>query len=139
MTIALTQSQFLPDAGGQSAFPDGYIQTLVSGAAVTVTDTTPLFTLPYMTASGKVKLVVNLSALAGGTSPTLTVNYQESADATTYNPTAALTSGALSATGVVWSAVASGPVCSQGRLQFAVGGTGSPTFTVSVYLVAWNR
>lgn len=119
-------------------FQDGFNATIVSAAAITVTDSTAVFQLPFMNANGKVKLVVEISALSGGTSPTLTVTYQETVDGTNFNA-AALTSGSLNATGNTWSAVASGPVFNQGKLVFTVGGTGSPTFTVSVSMVAWNK
>lgn len=138
VTLGLATSQL--DPGGQAAFPDGYLETLVSAQPITVTDTTAFFALPYLTASGKVKLVVNISALSGGSSPTLTVNFYESVDGgATYNSAAALTSGSLNAVGVTFSSAASGPVYPQGRLGFTIGGTGTPTFTTSVYLAAWNR
>ena len=139
MTVALASATAPTDPNIGSYF-DGFVQTLVSAAAITVTDNTPYFTLPYMTVGGKVKLVVNISALSGGSSPTLTVAFAESIDGgTSYNGTAALTTTALNAIGVTYTAVASGPVYGGGRLSFTIGGTGSPTFTTSVFLVAWNR
>jgi hypothetical protein len=140
MTVALTLSNLPLDIGGQNAYPDGYVQTLLSAAAVTVTDTTGYFSLPYMIAAAKVKLIVNISALSGGSSPTLTVGYFESVDGgTSYNPTAAVTTTALAATGVVYTAAATGPLFPGGRLGLTIGGTGTPTFTVSAYLAVWNR
>lgn len=140
MTTTITPVNSSLDPGGQAAYPDGFLLTLLSAAAITATDNTNYFQLPYMTATGKVKLVVNISALAGGSSPTLTLGFYESVDAgASYNPTAALTTSALNATGVVYTAVASGPIYPAGRLAWTVGGTGTPTFTVSAYLVGWNR
>jgi hypothetical protein len=139
MTVALTLANNSIDAN-IGAFQDAYVQTLLSGASVTATDNTPYFTLPYMTVASKVKLIVNITALTGGTSPTLTVGLFESVDGgTSYNPTAALTTTALAATGVVYTAVAAGVVYPAGRLGLTVGGTGSPTFTVSAFLAVWNR
>jgi len=139
MAVTLASST-APVDGNVGAYLDGWVQTLVSAQPITVTDTTAYFTLPYMAVGGKVKLVVNISALTGGSSPTLTVAYAESIDGgATYNGTAALTTTALNATGITYTAVASGPVFNGGRLSFTVGGTGTPTFTTSVYMVAWNR
>lgn len=139
MAVTLASATAPVDAN-LGSYLDGWVQTLVNAQPITVTDTTAFFTLPYMTVGGKVKLVVNISALSGGSSPTLTVGYFESVDGgASYNGTAALTTTALNATGVTYTAAASGPVLNTGRLSFTIGGTGSPTFTTSVYLIAWNR
>jgi hypothetical protein len=138
MTVALSESIGAVDANFTIA-EVGYLATLVSGQTLTVTDSTPLFQLPYLTATGKVKLITEVASITGGTSPGVTVSYYESVDGgTTYNGTAALTSGALTATGATYSSVASGPVFNAGKLTFTV--TGSPTgIVLSVYLAAWNK
>lgn len=139
MTVALASATAPTDAN-LGSYLDGWVQTLVAAQPITVTDNTPYFSLPYMAVGGKVKLVVNISALTGGSSPTLTVALAESIDGgTSYNGTAALTTSALNATGVTYTSAASGPVFAGGRLSFTIGGTGTPTFTTSVFLVAWNR
>src|SRR5437899_6348777 len=98
-----------PNAGG---FPDYYVSTLVpAGTSLTATDSTAVFTLPYITVTAKYRLVVNLATLTGGSSPTLTVTLSEDvASVATASNTAVATSGALSATGVTWVAAASGPI-----------------------------
>lgn len=138
MAVTLTNTSTPTDPGGQAAYPDGFTQLLVSGVTVTATDTTASFTLPYIAAGAKAKLVTVITAVSG-TSPTLQVDYFESTDGTNYNGTAALTSGAgLNAVGATWSSANSGAVFNQGHLKFTVGGT-TPSFTLSVYLVVWNR
>jgi hypothetical protein len=136
MTVANALSTGAIDVNPET-YPDGFASTLVAAQVVTATDTTADLVLPYMSPVGKQKIVVVVSA-ASGTSPTLTVDYLETLDGVNYNGTAALTSGSITTTGVTWSAVASGPVWQHGRLRFTVGGT-TPSFTVSVYVVSFNR
>lgn len=140
MTVALAPVNAPTDAN-IGAFQDGYTQTLVSAQTVTATDTTANFTLPYIGAAAKAKMVVVITGAPAGTSPTLQVDFFESVDGgTTFNGTAALTSGAgLNAAGATWSAAATAPMYNQGHLKFTVGGTGGPSFVVSVYIVVWNR
>lgn len=137
MAVPLTLAN-TPDTANIGAFSDGYVQTLISAATTTATDTTAVLTLPYLSVNAKAKLVVVVTALSG-TSPTIQADYFESADGTNFNGTAAVTSGSISATGTTWGAVNSGPVFNQGRIKITIGGTGSPSATYSVYLVAWNR
>lgn len=120
------------------AFETGFVYTLLTGQTLTATANSGILTLPYMCVGGKVRLVVDITAITG-TSPTLTVAYNESIDGVTLNPTAALTTAALNATGVTWVAAATEPVYNQGEFSFTVGGTGSPSVTFSVWLAAWNR
>lgn len=120
------------------AFETGFLTTLVSGITLTATASTSIFQLPYICVGAKARLIVNVSAITGGTSPSVTVAYNESIDGVTINPTAALTTAALSATGEVWVAAASGPIFNQGQLTFTI--AGAPTgITLSAWLAVWNR
>jgi hypothetical protein len=121
------------------AFQTGYIIPLISAATITASNTTNAFTLPYISVNAKSKLIVNVTAVSGTSTPGVTVNYFESPDGgTSYNATAALTSGALTATGEVWSSAAAGPIFNVGQLGFTVTGT-TPSITFSVWLAVWNR
>lgn len=119
------------------AFETGFVTSIVQAQTITATANSGILQLPYMCVGGKVRLVVNVTAISG-TTPTLTVAYQESVDGVTLNPTAAFTSAALSATGVTWVAAATGPVFNTGEFTFTVGGT-TPSVTFSAWLVGWNR
>lgn len=139
-TVALAATPPIPSsADGQYVSNEiGYSILLVSAQTLTTatTITTPTFTIPYMTATGKVKMVLEVSAISGA-SAGIAVSYFETVDGTNFNSTAALAIASQTATGAYWSAVATGPVFNQGQLSFTTAGT--PNVTFSVYLVVWNK
>lgn len=140
MTVALANTPPTPiQVDGQYlANETGYLLPLVSAQTVIASANTAVFSVPYIAVGGKARLILNISGLTGGTSPSLAVTYNESVDGTTFNSTAVLSIAAQTANGTYWSTAASGPVFNSGELQFTV--TGAPTALVaSAWLAVWNR
>lgn len=141
MAVALAASPLVTTSvdNGYFNYETGYLTQLVAAQSVITTGTTAVFSVPYIAVGGKARLILNISGLTGGTSPSLAVTYNESADGgTTYNSTAAISIAAQTANGTYYSTAATGPVFNTGQLQFTV--TGAPSALVaSVYLAVWNR
>ena len=119
------------------SFETGYLLPIVTAQTLTATAQSAFVTLPYITVTGKARLIVDITAISG-TSASLTVAFNESPDGATVNPTAVLTTAALTATGEVWVAAPTGPVFNEGQFSFTVAGT-TPSVTFSAWLAVWNR
>lgn len=136
MAVTLLNSPTHVD-GLYTAYETGFGLQLVSAYTITATDSTGIFSFPYVSLTGKARLIVDITAVSGA-SASLTVAYQESVDGVSLNPTPALTTSALTATGVTWVASASGPIFNTGQLTCTVAGT-TPSVTFSAWLAVWNK
>jgi len=136
MAVPLLNSPSHVD-GLYTAYGTGFGLQLVNAYTITATDNTGIFSFPYVSALGKIRLIVSVTAISGA-SASLTVAYQESVDGVTLNPTPALTTSALTATGETWVAAATGPIYNTGELVCTVAGT-TPSVTFSAWLAVWNK
>ena len=140
MAVTLANSPLVTTSvdNGYFNYETGYVTQLVAAQSVIASANTAVFSVPFITVIGKARLILNISGLTGGTSPTLAVTYNESVDGTTFNGTAVISIAAQNANGTYFSSAVAGPIFNSGQLQFTV--TGAPTALVaSVWLAAWNK
>jgi hypothetical protein len=136
MTLAIGSP--LPVDQLYPAFESGYMLPIVSAQTLTATAQSAFVNLPYIGVGAKARLIVNLTAISGSGTPSLTVAYNESPDGVSLNPSAVLTTAALTAVGEVWAAAVAGPIFNQGQFSFTVAGT-TPSVTFSAWLAVWMR
>lgn len=118
-------------------YPDFFNQPLLSSQVITASGNAGVLALPQILSAAKARLVVVASAVSG-TTPSLTLNLFESVDGTNFNGSAALTSGAITANGTTYTALVNGPFYPQMQVAYTVSGT-TPSFTLSAYLLVWNK